>query len=59
MNLNARYRTIDLVQLFAIEELEGITGMNLKLIIDLIESRLEQVDKDIKATPINQEGKQN
>ena len=56
MNLNARYRTNDLVQLFAQEEQAGITGMNLKLIVDLIEWRLEEVDKGIKAIPLNSEG---
>jgi mannose/fructose-specific phosphotransferase system component IIA len=56
INLSARYRTNDLVQLFAQEEEAGITGMNLKLIVDLIEWRLEEVDKGIKAIPLNKEG---
>jgi hypothetical protein len=42
MNEEARYRTSDLVSLFTELANDGISGMNGKLIIDLIEGRLPQ-----------------
>lgn len=45
MNQEARYNTADLIDLFTKLEQDGITGLNLKLAIDLIEARLEQPPK--------------
>ncbi len=42
MNLNARYNTADLISLFTQLQNDGYTGMNLKLVVDLIEARLEE-----------------
>jgi hypothetical protein len=44
MNLEARYRTADLVSLFTELANDGISGMNGKLIIDLITHRLEDTN---------------
>lgn len=56
MDLTARYRTSEIIELFS-EELEaGTTGMNLKLIVDLIEWRLEKIDKDVQAIPLTRKG---
>lgn len=42
MNLDARYNTADLISLFTELQNDGYTGMNLKLVVDLIEGRLEE-----------------
>lgn len=44
MNQEARYRTADLVSLFTELANDGISGMNGKLISDLIASRLPQFE---------------
>jgi hypothetical protein len=56
MNLNARYKTTDLIQLFTEMEYQGYLGMNLKLIVDLIESHLIETDRAIKPILLDDEG---
>jgi hypothetical protein len=56
MNLNARYKTTDLIQLFTEMEYKGYLGMNLKLIVDLIESHLTETDRAIKPILLDDEG---
>jgi hypothetical protein len=48
MDMDARYKTLDLVNLFTELENDGYLGMNMKLITDLITTRLEEVPKIIK-----------
>lgn len=56
MNMNARYRTLDLVQLFTELENDGYLGMNMKLITDLITTRLEEVPRVIRPIILEEEG---
>ena len=56
MNLQARYKTSELIGLFTELEYEGYLGMNLKLIIDLIESRLVESDRSIRPILLEDEG---
>jgi hypothetical protein len=56
MNLNARYKTTDLIELFTEMEYKGYLGMNLKLIVDLIESHLIETDRAIKPILLDDEG---
>jgi hypothetical protein len=56
MNLQARYKTSELIGLFTELEYQGYLGMNLKLIIDLIESRLVESDRSIRPIPLENEG---
>jgi hypothetical protein len=56
MNLEARYRTQDLIDLFRVLYSQGYTGLNLKLIIDLIERDLATVDKNIRPILLVDEG---
>jgi hypothetical protein len=48
MDMDARYKTLDLVNLFTELENDGYLGMNMKLITDLITIRLEEVPRIIK-----------
>jgi hypothetical protein len=48
MDMDARYKTSDLVNLFTELENDGYLGMNMKLITDLIATRLEEVPRIIK-----------
>ena len=48
MDMDARYKTLDLVNLFTELENDGYLGMNMKLITDLITTRLEEVPRIIK-----------
>jgi hypothetical protein len=56
MNLEARYRTQDLIDLFRVLYSQGYTGLNLKLIIDLIERDLATIDKNIRPILLVDEG---
>lgn len=56
MNLEARYKTSELIELFTKLEYQGYLGMNLKLIIDLIESRLVESDRSIRPILLEDEG---
>jgi hypothetical protein len=56
MNLDARYKTLDLVNLFTELENDGYLGMNMKLITDLITTRLEEVPRIIKPIILEEEG---
>lgn len=56
MNLQARYKTSELIGLFTELEYQGYLGMNLKLIIDLIESRLVESDRSIRPILLEDEG---
>ena len=48
MDMDARYKTLDLVNLFTELENDGYLGMNMKLITDLITTRLEEVPRVIR-----------
>jgi hypothetical protein len=56
MNLQARYKTRELIELFTELEYQGYLGMNLKLIVDLIESRLVESDRSIRPILLQDEG---
>ena len=56
MNLEARYKTSELIELFTELEYQGYLGMNLKLIVDLIESRLVESDRSIRPILLQDEG---
>lgn len=56
MNLEARYKTQDLIDLFRVLYSQGYTGLNLKLIIDLIERDLATEDKNIRPILLIDEG---
>ena len=56
MDMNARYKTLDLVQLFTELENDGYLGMNMKLITDLITTRLEEVPRVIRPIILEEEG---
>jgi hypothetical protein len=56
MNMEARYKTLDLVNLFTELENDGYLGMNMKLITDLITTRLEEVPRIIKPIILEEEG---
>jgi hypothetical protein len=56
MNMDARYKTLDLVQLFTELENDGYLGMNMKLITDLITTRLEEVPRVIRPIILEEEG---
>lgn len=56
MNLEARYKTQDLIDLFRVLYSQGYTGLNLKLIIDLIERDLATEDKNIRPILLVDEG---
>ena len=56
MNMDARYKTLDLVELFTELENDGYHGMNMKLIIDLITTRLEEVPRVIRPIILEEEG---
>jgi len=56
MNMEARYKTLDLVNLFTELENDGYLGMNMKLITDLITTRLEEVPRIIKPIILQEEG---
>jgi hypothetical protein len=56
MNLDARYRTLDLVDLFTELQGQGYEGLNMKLITDLITTRLEEVPRIIKPIILEEEG---
>jgi hypothetical protein len=48
MNMDARYKTLDLVDLFTELQGQGYEGLNMKLITDLIATRLEEVPRSIR-----------
>jgi hypothetical protein len=54
--MEARYKTLDLVNLFTELENEGYLKMNMKLITDLIATRLEEVPRIIKPIILEEEG---
>jgi len=56
MDMDARYKTSDLVNLFTELENDGYLGMNMKLITDLIATRLEEVPRIIKPIILQEEG---
>jgi hypothetical protein len=56
MDLDARYKTLDLVNLFTELENDGYLGMNMKLITDLITTRLEEVPRVIRPIILEEEG---
>jgi hypothetical protein len=56
MNMEARYKTLDLVNLFTELENDGYLGMNMKLITDLITTRLEEVPRVIRPIILEEEG---
>jgi hypothetical protein len=56
MKMEARYKTLDLVNLFTKLENDGYLGMNMKLITDLITTRLEEVPRIIKPIILEEEG---
>jgi hypothetical protein len=56
MDMDARYKTLDLVNLFTELENDGYLGMNMKLITDLITTRLEEVPRIIKPIILQEEG---
>jgi len=56
MDMDARYKTLDLVDLFTELENDGYLGMNMKLITDLIATRLEEVPRIIKPIILQEEG---
>jgi hypothetical protein len=56
MDMDARYKTLDLVNLFTELENDGYLGMNMKLITDLIATRLEEVPRIIKPIILQEEG---
>ena len=56
MNMDARYKTLDLVELFTELENDGYLGMNMKLITDLITTRLEEVPRIIRPIILEEEG---
>jgi hypothetical protein len=56
VNLEARYKTSELIELFTELEYQGYLGMNLKLIVDLIESRLVENDRSIRPVLVQDEG---
>jgi hypothetical protein len=58
MNLQARYKTLDLVELFTELENDGYLGMNMKLITDLIATRLEEVPRIIRPIILEEEAPQ-
>jgi hypothetical protein len=49
MNLEARYETTKVINLFTELENEGYSGFSLLTIIALIEGRLEEVKKEVNA----------
>jgi len=56
MDMDARYKTLDLVNLFTELENDGYLGMNMKLITDLITTRLEEVPRVIRPIILEEEG---
>jgi hypothetical protein len=58
MNLEARYKTLDLVDLFTELQGQGYEGLNMKLITDLIATRLEEVPRSIRPIILEEEAPQ-
>jgi hypothetical protein len=58
MNMDARYKTVELVELFTELEGQGYEGLNMKLITDLITTRLEEVPRSIRPIILEEEAPQ-